>query len=1549
MLSLWRGPVLHRSTGLLVMLLLVTGCNRDLTLPPPPAPPGPGAVYGKVVVAQPGSADRLPVSGAVVEVLSTGLKTSSSATGDFFLSGLTATQGTLLVRWDSSGAGAANMQRAVDLATVGAGPGRQISLGEIAVVENARVHGVALLGDLTSAGGHGGTVVFVPQGPFTTYTNDDGTFTMRDLPAGPLRVEFFRAGYKTVVRDGIDLRGGEDLALGSLSLVPDAGAPVPPPGSIGGLVVLAPPATSGITTVTAVDTASITFTGSVTAGGSLAVVGLPPGLYQVIVAHDGYVPAMAANALVLSGKETALPDLLLGAGSGGGASACVAGGPCQPADPCRVGRTDCVAGGQVCTSVGSAFDGTACGSGQACQAGACQPLCVGGASCQPADPCRLGTLTCTAGSSTPACVPSALLAQDGTACGAGHVCHAGSCDPCTSFAACSPPNPCHTGVTVCNTGVQICADTSTALTDGTSCGAGFFCHAGTCTACSAGALCTPVNDCHAGTTDCATGAGACSDTGSALANGTPCASKTSGICFNGACATCVAGGACSPGADPCQLGTISCASGVQACHVSGAAPELSACVTSAVPDGVCRAGVCGPKGNTITVPAGLAGVVGSPVGGITVTVRDQASAVVAGASVTITPVADGSVTPASALTDGSGVAGPFSIRLGRAIGNQAFTVTATAAPVPATLTVRADPPAAGIITTLVNSSHTSGTVAQSIGPALDARINGPAGVVSSADGSIYLADYYNYVILKVSAAGVVTIVAGNGANTGSPDNVPATSSSIVSPTNLALDDVNHLLYVSDTYTHRVRRVNLVTGIIDTVAGGGSASAPDYGDGGQATSAALYNPRWIGLAPDGSLYLADTGHNRFRRVDLAVPGRPGATGTISTVLLPGNCAGPATFSGCSYYATCGMAWDGRGNIFLSAGLCGTDGTGTTPGILRWTTDAGGRPTGSPVRVAGVAGGSPQDGVDARLASLASDPMLAFDPAGNLYLSVYSENRIRRLDAATFELRTVAGAGAAGSTGDGGPATVALLTLPGAIAFDASTGAGGTPLRPTDLLVIDSGSHAVRVVSAAGNTIASAASLSLAGGDLQSPRLDESPSDATATPAGSPLAVTLADGAGTALGGRWVGFTSSDPSALLQSSLVSTDQFGVARTQARVGLKPGPYAFSASALDLHGHHVAGSPVGFTWTGKVPGAGQVFSAMGADHTAGDGVGPGRVARTNVPAGVAVASTGDVYFAEFNNYRIKRLRPDGVVENVAGTGANSGCGAPDNVEALSASLVYVTGLALDEAAGRLYFTDTYCHLVRWVDLTVTPNRVHLLAGGGTSNAEPYGDGPDPTQAAFSSPGQLGVFGGSVYVGDTNHARVRRIDLSTGAVSTYVKMINCNLPALQLLGCGDNRGCQVALDASGSVLLTGQVCGGGIPWYSNAVVKVTGLDASGSVASLSLVAGRSDGAAGEATVATSALFTGTPSIHASPDGNLWVIDANRLRLIPASAPGVPGLPGVALISTWAGSLTAGSAAEYELRSVTSPQFNSPYSVASYPGGHLVLSDRNNNSLRIIW
>jgi hypothetical protein len=205
--------------------------------------------------------------------------------------------------------------------------------------------------------------------------------------------------------------------------------------------------------------------------------------------------------------------------------------------------------------------------------------------------------------------------------------------------------------------------------------------------------------------------------------------------------------------------------------------------------------------------------------------------------------------------------------------------------------------------------------------------------------------------------------------------------------------------------------------------------------------------------------------------------------------------------------------------------------------------------------------------------------------------------------------------------------------------------------------------------------------------------------------------------------------------------------------------------------------------------------------------------------------------------------------------------------------------------------------------------------------------------------------------VADVGHARIRRIDLATREVSTFLKAVSC-APAspAHLYSCGDDRSCQVAVDAAGNTLVTGQFCGTGFgASVASGVARVTATDAGGSVAGLAQLAGTYAGDPGEAALATTASFANPPSLHAAPDGNLWLIDGHRLRLIPASAPGVPGVPGVALISTWAGSQAPGSAAEYETRSPASPQLNTPYAVRGFPGGHLILSDRNNNSLRIIW
>jgi len=139
-------------------------------------------------------------------------------------------------------------------------------------------------------------------------------------------------------------------------------------------------------------------------------------------------------------------------------------------------------------------------------------------------------------------------------------------------------------------------------------------------------------------------------------------------------------------------------------------------------------------------------------------------------------------------------------------------------------------------------------------------------------GNLYVADgafFQNqtvgeFKIKKVDAAGTVTTVAGNGVNATAGDGGAATSASLHLPYGLAVDGSGNI-YIGEP--DRVRKVTASTGIISTVAGGGSAAAPAFGDGGPATSAVLRNLGLIAVDASGNLYLADTGHNRVRKVDL----------------------------------------------------------------------------------------------------------------------------------------------------------------------------------------------------------------------------------------------------------------------------------------------------------------------------------------------------------------------------------------------------------------------------------------------------------------------------------------------------------------------------------------------------------------------------------------------------------------------------------------------------------------------------------------------------------
>ena len=150
------------------------------------------------------------------------------------------------------------------------------------------------------------------------------------------------------------------------------------------------------------------------------------------------------------------------------------------------------------------------------------------------------------------------------------------------------------------------------------------------------------------------------------------------------------------------------------------------------------------------------------------------------------------------------------------------------------------------------------------GPASRAQINNPYGIAIGADGALYICDTDNHVVRKVSRDGTITTVAGNGKRGYSGDGQKATEASMNEPYELRFDRHGNL-YVVERMNHVVRFVDARTGLIRTVAGNGKAGFS--GDGGPAVSASLHEPHSIQLDQKGNLYICDIRNHRIRRVNL----------------------------------------------------------------------------------------------------------------------------------------------------------------------------------------------------------------------------------------------------------------------------------------------------------------------------------------------------------------------------------------------------------------------------------------------------------------------------------------------------------------------------------------------------------------------------------------------------------------------------------------------------------------------------------------------------------
>jgi sugar lactone lactonase YvrE len=327
----------------------------------------------------------------------------------------------------------------------------------------------------------------------------------------------------------------------------------------------------------------------------------------------------------------------------------------------------------------------------------------------------------------------------------------------------------------------------------------------------------------------------------------------------------------------------------------------------------------------------------------------------------------------------------------------------------------------------------------------------PAALALAQDGSIAIADRGDHRVKRLDPrTGVICTLAGDGLPGDLGDGGPGRQARLNSPEGLALDPSSSLL-IADRGNHRVRRLSLRSGLIDSLAG---------------TEHAGSEPSGLALNSRGDLFIADKGNKTVRRMS--------RSGLITTVPL-------ADFTEAAP----------RGSVPMQPSAIAVDRSGR---LL--VADAAHRrifslePRGRARAIAGNGGigycGDGKKGLDARL----REPYgMALDGKGHLYLADSGQNRVRRLDLAGGEITTVAGDGSAAFLGDEGPATRAALNHPRDVAVDAVG----------NLFIADTGNNRIRHVSPEGRIT------SIAGTDLPGSEGDGGP--ATHTQLAGPVAVLV----------------------------------------------------------------------------------------------------------------------------------------------------------------------------------------------------------------------------------------------------------------------------------------------------------------------------------------------------------------------------------------------------------------------------------------------------------